>query len=61
MKRDVITLFELFNEFSDYEMEDSLSSVFRLVNKGILLRNQFSLSKLREYITDMHSFREIDK
>ncbi len=56
MKRDEITIIELFNEFSDYEMEDSLTSVFSLVNKGILLRNQFSLSKLREYIIDMHLF-----
>ena len=64
MKRDEITIIELFNEFSDYEVEDSLTSVFRLVNKGVLLRNQFSLSKLREYITEMHSFenlRKIDK
>ena len=41
-KKEETSISVLLKKFSDYEMEDNLTSIFRLVNKGILLRNQFS-------------------
>ncbi|MCE7740142.1 MAG: hypothetical protein GPJ50_12270, partial [Candidatus Heimdallarchaeota archaeon] len=44
-KKEETSISVLLKKFSDYEMEDNLTSIFRLVNKGILLRNQFSSFK----------------
>ncbi|MCE7748100.1 MAG: hypothetical protein GPJ51_06865 [Candidatus Heimdallarchaeota archaeon] len=41
-KKGEVTISSLLQRYSDYEIEDTLTAVFGLVNKGILIRNQFS-------------------